>query len=497
METPSTSVVSPPPPPPMDAFSRCVQKRAIMRKFNWDTIPCERVLGKRNLWTMQASLGDFELDTERIKELFCNKDNRQPMKTVPRPCKRDFCPSEQGIQKISLLSSKKSMNIAIVLKQFKRPVYRLVRDIREGNATTFKGGTLKNLCKLLPAKEEVKKLLAFEGTLSHLTEADQFMVRLIKLPGYEERIQSLVLLEEFFPIMDDLRRLIAVMTAAAKELLESDDLQSIIRLVLKVGNYMNEGCYTGSAIGFKMGSLLRLADTKANKPGITLMHYVATQAQDVDPSLLNFPRRLKYIRAAARICTQEVRDDLQKEIGRVASVKEDSSKHDDLNSQMERFLKRADLILESVDISWKEFQDTKSSLAEYLCEDPASFKLEECCSIFKSFSEKFDQAVAENQQRREAERRRERRQSLRPGSSADITASSSRGVSPQTDSDMERALASLLVAEGGTPRRRSRLCQSTSNLSEVRRAIENYGQRDNTFQIGPHIRNRSNTTSRP
>lgn len=32
---------------------------------------------------------------------------------------------------------------------------------------------------------------------------------------------------------------------------------------------------TANAIGFRMTSLLKLADTKANKPGMNLMHYVA------------------------------------------------------------------------------------------------------------------------------------------------------------------------------------------------------------------------------
>lgn len=36
-----------------------------------------------------------------------------------------------------------------------------------------------------------------------------------------------------------------------------------------------QGGYTANAIGFRMTSLLKLADTKANKPGMNLMHYVA------------------------------------------------------------------------------------------------------------------------------------------------------------------------------------------------------------------------------
>ncbi|XP_063058286.1 FH2 domain containing 3 [Engraulis encrasicolus] len=481
METPlsSHSVGPPPPPPPlppppptlsMDAFSRCVQRRALMRKFNWDTIPCERVLGRRNLWTIQASLDNFELDTERIKELFGNKDSGRPRTgtTVTQDKTCDSSSSKHGAQKVSLLSSKKSMNIAILLKQFKRPIHRLVRDIREGHATNFKSGTLKELCKLLPDSGEAKKLVAFDGTISQLTEADQFMVRLLKQPGYETRLQCLILKEEFFPIMDDLRRLIAVMTAAAKELLELDDLQSIIRLVLKVGNYMNEGCNTGSASGFKMASLLRLVDTKANKPGMNLMHYVAMQAQDMDPSLLNFPRRLKHIKAAASIITHEVHSDFQREVIRVSSITEDSSKYEDLNSQMENFLKRADLTIAGVRLSWREFQETKDSLAEYLCEDPLSFKLEECCSIFKSFGEKFDQAVLENQKRREGDRNREYQERLRVGSFGSLPSSPSfsrcHTVSHTTDSDMEIALASLLNEDRFGRRRRS---QSMSNSSRV------------------------------
>lgn len=36
----------------------------------------------------------------------------------------------------------------------------------------------------------------------------------------------------------------------------------------------SQGGYAGSAVGFRMASLLKLVDTKANKPGMNLMHYV-------------------------------------------------------------------------------------------------------------------------------------------------------------------------------------------------------------------------------
>lgn len=36
-----------------------------------------------------------------------------------------------------------------------------------------------------------------------------------------------------------------------------------------------QGGYAGNAAGFRISSLLKLADTKANKPGMNLLHFVA------------------------------------------------------------------------------------------------------------------------------------------------------------------------------------------------------------------------------
>lgn len=38
---------------------------------------------------------------------------------------------------------------------------------------------------------------------------------------------------------------------------------------------VSQGGYAGNAAGFRITSLLKLADTKANKPGMNLLHFVA------------------------------------------------------------------------------------------------------------------------------------------------------------------------------------------------------------------------------
>ena len=48
----------------------------------------------------------------------------------------------------------------------------------------------------------------------------------------------------------------------------------------------------------------------------------------------------------------------------------------------------------------KELESTRVHLAEFFCEDPATFKIEECYKTFYQFCEKFKTAVKENEKRR-------------------------------------------------------------------------------------------------
>ncbi|XP_051765511.1 FH2 domain containing 3 isoform X2 [Ctenopharyngodon idella] len=429
-----------------DPFTRTVQRRSKMRNFNWDAIPRHSVLGKRNVWTAQRNLENFELDTKRMEELFSHNEHQGLVRKGGTVRKSVWGLSQitTEAENVSILNSKKSMNIGILLKRFKRTPKDIVEAVRHGNLC-FASGKLKELNKLLPDDMETKKLMSFNGDLSQLNDPDRFMVMLVQVPGYKVRLKSLLLREEFFPFIEEIKHSIAVMTTAANELLACDDLHSIIRLVLKAGNYMNAGGYAGSAIGFRMTSLLKLVDTKANKPGMNLMHYVSMQAQQIDEALLRFPDQLQHIGIAARIQKQEVEMDLQRELEKIREAKMDASKQPDLQHQMEAFLCLADIRLADVEASLQELDTISASVAEYFCEDPASFKLEECCSIFHSFCERFERATQENREREVAETRK-RQQREREKLTRTAKRRSTGTCSNRDASDEATALESVLTS---------------------------------------------------
>ena len=53
----------------------------------------------------------------------------------------------------------------------------------------------------------------------------------------------------------------------------------MLELILAFGNYMNRG-QRGNAVGFKLNSLTRIADTKSScNKSMTLLHFVATTCE--------------------------------------------------------------------------------------------------------------------------------------------------------------------------------------------------------------------------
>uniref|UniRef100_A0A4W3HR44 FH2 domain-containing protein n=1 Tax=Callorhinchus milii TaxID=7868 RepID=A0A4W3HR44_CALMI len=116
-----------------------------LRNFNWETLPQDRVVGRQNIWT--ASLGESDrsavhIDTSSMEELFGRRE--QPKNLSVRKSFR-----------VSILDSKRSMNISIFLKQFKRPVQDILEDIKQGASAAYGAEKLIELQKLLPDKEEV------------------------------------------------------------------------------------------------------------------------------------------------------------------------------------------------------------------------------------------------------------------------------------------------------------------------------------------------------
>ncbi|XP_059211471.1 FH2 domain-containing protein 1-like [Centropristis striata] len=400
----------PPPPPPMPPLLPGLgdpvgglRKKKRVRSFFWKTIPEDQVKGRANLWTQGRVQQQYQIDVQTIEELFGqSNDKATPTRGKTRSSFRD------AKEEVSILDAKRGMNISIFLKQFKRSNQTIVDDIQLGHSETFGAEPLRELMKLLPETEEVKKLKCYRGDVSKLSLADSFVYLLVQLPSYSVRIESMLLKEEFPAACDVMRRDINILRAATKELMGCEELHAVLHLVLQAGNILNAGGYAGNAVGFKLSSLLSLADTKANKPGMNLLHFVALEAQKKDTKLLEFPLKLIHIQPAARISVETLDSDLTWLTTRTRSVEENVQRDTELLQQLDSFLQAATSSLCSLRVSRQQLKKEGSELIDFFCEDRETFRLDDCFSIFKDFCNRFTHAVKENTEReaKEASRRR-------------------------------------------------------------------------------------------
>uniref|UniRef100_A0A8B9FD96 FH2 domain containing 1 n=1 Tax=Amazona collaria TaxID=241587 RepID=A0A8B9FD96_9PSIT len=396
----------PPPPPPLPGPNAPLPPQLInghdshgkkkrMRSFFWKTIPEEQVRGKTNIWTI-AARPQYQIDTKTIEELFGQQEETKPQDLRSRSLKSSF---KETKEEVSILDAKRSMNIGIFLKQFKKSAESIIEDIYHGRSEPYGSELLHEFLKLLPEAEEVKKLKAFDGDVSKLSQADSFMYLLIQVPNYALRIEAMVLEREFSPSCASLQDDMKIIRRATKELMTCEELHSILHLVLQAGNIMNAGGYAGNAVGFKLSSLLKLADTKANKPGMSLLHFVALEAQKKDAALLNFSEKIRDVHDAARLSIDNIEAELHSLSFKARSVKDSIRRDPKLFHQMESFLQFAVRHLKELEHQKQELQKEGNALIDFFCEDKETMKLDECFQIFRDFCIRFNKAVKENRER--------------------------------------------------------------------------------------------------
>lgn len=72
----------------------------------------------------------------------------------------------------------------------------------------------------------------------------------------------------------------------------------------------------------------------------------------------------------------------------------------DIKEQMTQFMLAAEIESFQLQSGLKELDAQRLQLAEFFCEDPSTFKLEECFKVFQVFCDRFKAAAAENDRRR-------------------------------------------------------------------------------------------------
>ncbi|XP_026164047.1 inverted formin-2-like isoform X2 [Mastacembelus armatus] len=371
-----------------------------MKKLNWQKLPSLAVTAHQSLWT-SASLESVAPDYCSIEQLF----SLPPTETKTRTKARTE-PNE-----ISFIDAKKSLNLNIFLKQFKCSHEDFVSLIRRGDRSKFDVEVLKQLIKLLPEKHEIENLKSHWADRNKLATVDQFYLQLLDVPSYSLRIECMLLCEESSSVLEALMPKAEVLDRACQSVRESTRLPSFCKLILGVGNFLNYGTHTGNAEGFKISTLLKLTETKANKSRITLLHHILQEVEENHPDLLHLPQDLEICEKAAGVNMESIQSEANSLIKQLKnSEAKVLSSSEDVKEQYLSAIQESLQACEQLQQLLSLVEDKRTDLSVYLCEDSGNFSLDELFNTIKTFRGLFLRAIKENESRREQEKRRKQQE---------------------------------------------------------------------------------------
>ncbi|OPJ81408.1 inverted formin-2 isoform B [Patagioenas fasciata monilis] len=375
-----------------------------MKKLNWQKLPSNVVRESHSMWASVSSSSEetIEPNYTSIEQLFCFPQ--------PTPKEKTAAPVKAEPKEITFLDSKKSLNLNIFLKQFKCSNEEVVAMVQNGDRTKFDVEVLKQLLKLLPEKHEIENLKAFKEEKSKLANADQFYLLLLQIPSYQLRIECMLICEETTVVLDMIQPKAEAIRRACEDLLNSHRLPLFCQLILKVGNFLNYGSHTGDADGFKISTLLKLTETKANQTRITLLHHILEEVENRHTDLLELPKDLEYVSKAAGINLDIIRTESSTNLKKLLELQRKVlSSSDNVKQQYEKPIQDSIDASRKLEEEFETIERKREELANYLCEDPSKLSLEDIFSTMKTFRDLFIRALKENKDRKEQAAKAEKR----------------------------------------------------------------------------------------
>eukprot|EP01105_Mastigella_eilhardi_P012114 TRINITY_DN2788_c0_g1_i1.p1 TRINITY_DN2788_c0_g1~~TRINITY_DN2788_c0_g1_i1.p1 ORF type:complete len:1159 (-),score=285.04 TRINITY_DN2788_c0_g1_i1:35-3511(-) len=457
-EDPSSVPVTPPPPPPAPAppppppakfgkFGIRTQAKPAseykgpvpsikMRQFFWTKLAGTPDALHDTVWATKLAEGEVEVPTHELEELFPHSAKKTDA-VSPRSPREE----ETQAKALTLLEPKRSNNLSIALSNMHMRQYQqdgwdvLARQVNEASEG-LSPEVISILVKNMPDEAEVALLTPFAHEKFLLPTAEQFLLTMLEIPSYKEKVGMLQFRSHFDALLADSMSKIATFENAAKEIKANKHLHLVLKLILAVGNFLNCNTAQGDACGFKLETLRKLNTFRSPvQPNLSLLQFMVNAVDKYHPDAVTFYEELPSMCLAA---SQDMGEIVSEIAGQARLSKQHISvlDHDQHNSKFTMallpFVQRA-----SIEIAHLEEQSTATlhlvtSLAASFGEDTTTAT---CINDFFATMRDFCSSWADCHKHLMSDKKREqRRQDLEAKRAAHLA---SKSQSPRSNDDEE------------------------------------------------------------
>ncbi|TKY54706.1 Formin protein 13 [Spatholobus suberectus] len=356
-----------------------------------------------SLWAETQKSGEAskapEIDMSELERLFSA--------AVPSsgPTKKSNVQSSAGPKsdKVQLIEHRRAYNCEIMLSKVKVPLHDLMSSVLALEESALDTDQVENLIKFCPTKEEMELLKGYNGEKEKLGRCEQFLMELMKVPRVESKLRVFSFKIQFHSQVSDLRNSLSVVNAAAEEIRNSVKLKRIMQTILSLGNALNQGTARGSAIGFRLDSLLKLTETRARDKKMTVMHYLCKVLADKLLEVLDFSKDLANLEPAAKIQLkflaeemQAINKGLEKVVQELSTSENDGPISETFRKRLKEFLCSAEAEVRSLASLYSTVGRNVDALILYFGEDPSRCPFEQVVSTLLNFTRMFNKAHEEN-----------------------------------------------------------------------------------------------------
>ncbi|KAI3801728.1 hypothetical protein L1987_29841 [Smallanthus sonchifolius] len=380
-----SGVAAPSPPPPINkgrALSRTTavksQPTKKLKPLHWSKI---NKPAQGSLWAESQKHGESsrapEFDMSELENLFSasnpNSDKAPKLKTAANKP-----------EKISLIEHRRAYNCEIMLSKVKTPLNELMDGVLALDDSEMDLERVDNLIKFCPTKEEMEQIKGYKGDKEMLGKCELFFMELMKVPRSEAKLRVFSYKLQFSTQVSDLRKNLNNVFLSVEQVRSSVKLRRVMQTILSLGNALNQGTARGSAVGFRLDSILKLNETRARNNKMTLMHYLCKVLADKLPELLDFSKELGSLEPASKIQLkllaeemQTITKGLEKVIHEKKLCKKDGHVSKRFRKSLKKFLASAEGEVKTLASMYSGVGKSVDALILYFGEDPAKCPYEQ------------------------------------------------------------------------------------------------------------------------
>uniref|UniRef100_A0A669AW17 Diaphanous related formin 1 n=2 Tax=Oreochromis niloticus TaxID=8128 RepID=A0A669AW17_ORENI len=378
-----------------------------LKRANWSKIGPED-LSENSFW-IKAKEDQFE-NNELFAKLTLTFSSQTKSKSKKEQDGGDEKKQAQKkkVKELKVLDTKSSQNLSIFLGSFRIPYEEIKNAILQVNEKVLTESMVQNLIKQLPGPDQLGVLAEMKDEYDDLAESEQFGVVMSGVKRLMPRLQAILFKLQFEEQLNNIKPDVVSVTAACEELRKSETFARLLQIILLVGNYMNSGSRNGAAFGFSISYLCKLRDTKSADLKQTLLHFLADVCQEQYPDVMSFTDELIHVEKASRVSAETIQKNLEMMGRQIKSLEKDLETfpppQNDKDLFAEKiFVSHAQEQYEKLDLMHKNMEKQYSDLGDYFVFDPKKISVEELFGDLNNFKNMFQQAVKENQKRKEAE----------------------------------------------------------------------------------------------